>query len=471
MSNDVVISVENLSKRYRLGQIGVTSLRESAEHWWHKMRGRDPHVEMGEIGRVSKQLAVGSDGGDVSRRVAEGAEEREASQKVTKEAKGDTQISDFIPQPSSSDYMWALKDVSFEVKRGEVLGIIGKNGAGKSTLLKILSRITEPTSGRAVLHGRVGSLLEVGTGFHPELTGRENVFLNGAILGMKRCEVAAKFDEIVNFAGIDKFVDTPVKRYSSGMYVRLAFSVAAHLESEILLVDEVLAVGDAEFQRKCLGKMESAANGGRAVLFVSHNMGSVVNLCDKCALIGRGKLKRIGRAVDVVREYFDSSATGEASRRWDSLEAPGDNTLRLESVKICQPLNTSRSSIDMTKPFSINIEVDVKESMPELALAVVIWSAEGQRIIQTADLVHSSDVGRSIGKKAIICKLPAYLLNEGHYFASIAADVPFERVIFHEQNAICWSVQNTCPVFSRYGKVHTGGVLAPGIASWQMVEH
>src|SRR5882724_5389450 len=192
-------------------------------------------------------------------------------------------------QSPNSDYIWALKDVSFEIKKGEVVGFIGKNGAGKSTLLKILSRITEPTKGRAEIYGRVGSLLEVGTGFHPELTGRENIYLNGAILGMKRWEIEKRFDEIVAFSEIEKFIDTPVKRYSSGMYVRLAFAVAAHLEPEILIVDEVLAVGDAQFQKKCLGKMENAAKEGRTVLFVSHNMQSVAKLTERCLLLGNGR--------------------------------------------------------------------------------------------------------------------------------------------------------------------------------------
>ena len=218
MSNDVTISVENVSKRYRLGQIGVTTLRESVERWMHRLRGRDPQARMGKIGTETSDCR-------------------------------DPFLSE---SPASGGEIWALRDVSFEVRRGEVLGIVGRNGAGKSTLLKILSSITEPTLGRAVLRGRVGSLLEVGTGFHPDLTGRENTHLNGAILGMKKAEIDRKFDEIVAFAEVEKFVDTPVKRYSSGMYVRLAFAVAAHLEPEILLVDEVLAVGDAGFQKKCL---------------------------------------------------------------------------------------------------------------------------------------------------------------------------------------------------------------------------
>ena len=262
--SDTAIVVENLSKRYRLGQIGATTLRDSVERWWHRLHGRDPDAQMG---------------------VVEKDEHREGPAAAVWDG---------------SNEIWALRDVSFEVKRGEVLGIIGKNGAGKSTLLKILTRITEPTSGRAIMRGRVSSLLEVGTGFHPELTGRENTYLNGAILGMKKTEIDRKFDEIVAFAEIEKFIDTPVKRYSSGMYVRLAFAVAAHLDPEILLVDEVLAVGDVAFQRKCTGKMGDVASEGRTVLVVSHSMSTVKALCPKAILLEAGEIRMFGGADAVV---------------------------------------------------------------------------------------------------------------------------------------------------------------------------
>lgn len=245
-----VITVDKLSKRYRLGEIGATTLKESVGRMWGRMFQGDAESERHD-----------------------------------------------------GEYIWALKDVSFEVKHGEVVGIIGRNGAGKSTLLKILSRITEPTSGRAIIRGRVGSLLEVGMGFHPDLTGRENIYLSGAILGMKKREIDAKFDEIVAFAELEKFIDTPVKRYSSGMYVRLGFAVAAHLEPEILLVDEVLAVGDVVFQKKCLGKMGNVAQEGRTVLFVSHNMNSIRRLCERCIWLDAGMMQMIGSVVKVVSAY------------------------------------------------------------------------------------------------------------------------------------------------------------------------
>ncbi len=254
-----VISVENLSKTYRLGQIGTGTFTHDLNVWWAKLRGQpDPRLKIGQADHGNRD----------------------------------------------GEELMALRDVSFTVQQGEVLGIIGRNGAGKSTLLKILSRVTAPTSGRIRAKGRVASLLEVGTGFHPELTGRENVYLNGAILGMTKAEVARKFDEIVDFAGVEKFIDTPVKRYSSGMYVRLAFAVAAHLDPEILVVDEVLAVGDAEFQKKCLGKMGEVAQGGRTVLFVSHNMAAVQGLCQKALLLDKGSLKTLGATREVIDLYI-----------------------------------------------------------------------------------------------------------------------------------------------------------------------
>ncbi|MCD6064164.1 MAG: Polysaccharide transporter, ATP-binding protein, partial [Flavipsychrobacter sp.] len=259
--NRQVIQVENLSKLYRLGEISTGMLTQDLKRFWAKVRGKeDPFMKVGTENDRTK-----NDG---------------------------------------SDYAWALKDVNFTVNQGDTVGIIGKNGAGKSTLLKILSRVTSPTEGNIKIRGRIASLLEVGTGFHPELTGRENIFLNGAILGMTKKEIASKFDEIVDFSGIAKYIDTPVKRYSSGMYVRLAFAVAAHLEPEILIVDEVLAVGDADFQKKCLGKMKDVAEHGRTVLFVSHNMGAIKNLCSKSILMTNGRLQYSGETSSVISKYF-----------------------------------------------------------------------------------------------------------------------------------------------------------------------
>ena len=264
MDKNIVIKAENISKQYRLGQVGTGTISHDLNRFWHKIRGKeDPYLKIGE-----------------------------ANDRSTK---------------GTSDYVWSLQDINFEIQQGDAVGIIGRNGAGKSTLLKLLSRVTKPTTGSIYTKGRIASLLEVGTGFHPEMTGRENIFLNGAILGMTRKEITRKFDEIVDFSGVERYIDTPVKRYSSGMYVRLAFAVAAHLESEILIVDEVLAVGDAEFQKKCLGKMGDVSKGeGRTVLFVSHNMAAVKTLCNKGLLLENGRLSSVGEIEDLIDVYINS---------------------------------------------------------------------------------------------------------------------------------------------------------------------
>ena len=288
-----IIEVQDLSKLYTLGSIGATSLRESVEMVWAKMRGRP--VPSG------KPLTA-----------------RFAPEQVG-------------PVPHS---FWALRNISFTVQPGEVIGLIGQNGAGKSTLLKILSRITEPTKGRAILRGRVASLLEVGTGFHPELSGRDNIYLNGAILGMKHAEISRKFDEIVAFAEVEDFIDTPVKRYSSGMHLRLAFAVAAHLEPEILLVDEVLSVGDAVFQKRCLGKMGEVARQGRTVLVVSHNMASVLSLCQRGVMLKYGTVDRVGPVQEIVHAYLEMAKPEELVALSDRHDREGDGTIRYESIAI-----------------------------------------------------------------------------------------------------------------------------------------
>jgi lipopolysaccharide transport system ATP-binding protein len=258
---------------------------------------------------------------------------------------------------------WALRDVNLEIRAGEVMGIIGRNGAGKSTLLKILSRITEPTRGRIRIRGRVASLLEVGTGFHQELTGRENIFLNGAILGMTRVEIKRKFDEIVAFSGVEKFIDTPVKRYSSGMYVRLAFAVAAHLEPEILVVDEVLAVGDAEFQKKCLDKMDDVGHTGRTILFVSHNMQAITRLCNRCILVESGRIRMDDHSHRVASAYLTSGFGTSAVREWaDLTKAPGDEIVRLSGVRVRTETGELADSFDIRRPIGIELEYEVQES-------------------------------------------------------------------------------------------------------------
>ncbi|MDI6774085.1 MAG: ABC transporter ATP-binding protein [Verrucomicrobiota bacterium] len=409
MSDDVIISVERLSKRYRLGVIGATTLRESAERWWHRLRGRDPAEEMGQIGNAGRKP---------DRIEHQGRKERGVQETGAPEAapRGTWRSLRSSVQDSSSDGIWALKDVSFKVKRGEVLGIIGRNGAGKSTLLKILSRITEPTSGRAVLRGRVGSLLEVGTGFHPELSGRENIFLNGAILGMKRKEIAAKFDEIVAFAEIEKFIDTPVKRYSSGMYVRLAFAVAAHLDPEILLVDEVLAVGDAAFQKKCLGKMESVAGEGRTVLFVSHNMTAVRGLCRRVLCLDAGIVAEDGEASTTIENYLRATVGPPAARSWDDIEAaPGNDRIRVLSAGISPVTGSASSIINVDTPFDILFVVWNRRPESVLNLTAHFRTSEGVHAFATGCVPKARDVGEVRER----LRIPAGLLNDSTYRVSL----------------------------------------------------
>jgi len=319
------------------------------------------------------------------------------------------------PSTVSNETIWALKDVSFEVKQGEVVGIIGRNGAGKTTLLRILSRITEPTEGCAEIHGRVGSLLEVGTGFHHELTGRENVYLNGAILGMKRTEIERKFDEIVAFAEIERFIDTPVKHYSSGMYVRLAFAVAAHLEPEILLVDEVLAVGDIQFQKKCLGKMKDTAVGGRTVLFVSHNMGAIRQLCPTCLWIDRGRLEKYGASAPVIDSYITtadaSGATGEATFDEDL-----EKEFQLRSVRLLNEEGVLTQRFDCDKPVIIELTCQVHQRVPRLSGYLVI-SRDGTPIMvsESFDAGPRPLDGLPVGMYLVRITVPPRTLGPGGY--------------------------------------------------------
>lgn len=328
--------------------------------------------------------------------------------------------------PASSEFVWALRDVSFDVGAGEVVGIIGRNGAGKSTLLKLLSRITEPTRGRIELYGRVGSLLEVGTGFHPELTGRENIYLNGAILGMRRSEIERKFDEIVAFAEIEKFLDTPVKRYSSGMYMRLAFAVAAHLEPEILLVDEVLAVGDDLFQKKCLGKMAQIAGEGRTVLFVSHNMPAVTSLCPRTILIESGRIIQDGKSTDVISYYLNTGGGAMAYREWpDIATAPGDDVVRLRAVYVIDDNEEVCQSFDIRKRVGIRIEYDILQPGRTLSPTFSLSTETGTLVFWAADRDPEwESQSRPVGRFVSTAWIPGNLLNAGTMIISVAVSRP-----------------------------------------------
>lgn len=346
---------------------------------------------------------------------------------------------------NSSDIIWALKNVSFEVKQGEVVGIIGRNGAGKSTLLKILSKITDPASGRAQIRGRLSTLLEVGTGFHQELTGRENVYLNGTILGMRKYEIDRKFDEIVDFSGIEKFIDTPVKRYSSGMKVRLAFAVGAHLEPEILLIDEVLAVGDIRFQKKCLDKMQHVGEQGRTVLFVSHNMPAITRLCPRTILLDTGSLIADGQSHRVVSVYLNSdSATGtSAEREWpDKAQAPGDDVVRLRAMRVRTEQGDITDAFDIRRPIGLEMEYEVLEPGHILLPYYNLFNERGVRVLSAVDQAPAwRGRPRPVGRYISTAWIPGNLLAEGSMFVGVAMRAPDPKIKhFNEYEAIAFQV-------------------------------
>jgi lipopolysaccharide transport system ATP-binding protein len=362
--------------------------------------------------------------------------------------------------------LWALKDLSFEIGRAEVVGIIGRNGAGKSTLLKVLSRVTKPTRGRAELYGRVGSLLEVGTGFHPELTGRDNVYLSGAILGMRRAEIERKFDEIVAFAEVEKFLETPVKHYSSGMYLRLAFAVAAHLEPDILIVDEVLAVGDMAFQRKCLNKMQDVRGHGRTVLFVSHSMPAIARLCPRVLLLSEGRLVRDGPADEVISLYVGSGMSTLAERHWpDRGKAPGDDVVRLRSVRVRTEDGRSAESADIRRPVGIEMVYEVLQGGAVLMPNYHLHSEDGVCLF----VVHDLDpewrfTPRPVGRYTSTVWIPGNFLAEGTVFVTAAASTYYPmNVHFLERDSVVFRVVDSIDGDSARGDFggHMPGVVRP----------
>jgi len=365
--------------------------------------------------------------------------------------------------PPGKEQMWALKDVSFSVNTGDTLGIIGRNGAGKSTLLKILSRITKPTSGKARIRGRVGSLLEVGTGFHNELSGRENIYLNGAILGMKRVEIDRKFGEIVAFSEIERFLDTPVKHYSSGMYMRLAFSVAAHLEPEVLIVDEVLAVGDVSFQRKCLNKMREVGQSGRTILFVSHDMQAMTRLCNRVIWLRDGTIVRDGATLEVVSDYLHEQSQVGAEMRWnDFTTAPGDESTRLRSIRVCDTSGRTVSVTDIRRPVWIEMTYDVVKSGVVIVPNFHFYNAEGACMFVSHDWASGwRNRPREVGTYVSRMEIPGNLLAEGPVFVTAAATTyaPLE-VHFVERDVVTFNVADTADGDSARGDY--AGII-PGI--------
>jgi lipopolysaccharide transport system ATP-binding protein len=387
----IVISVEHLSKTYRLGQIGTGTLANDLKVYWARKLGRpNPLLTVGEADHGNRD----------------------------------------------GEMLWALKDVNFQVEQGEVLGIIGRNGAGKSTLLKILSCVTAPTGGCVKVRGRIASLLEVGTGFHPDLTGRENIFLNGAILGMTTEEVRRKMDEIVAFAEIEQFLDTPVKRYSSGMYVRLAFAVAAHLDPEILVVDEVLAVGDAEFQKKCLGKMGDISTEGKTVLFVSHNMQSINRLCRQGIWLDKGILKQQGNILEVTSNYLKTSIYTIAQQEWKYEDALGDETARLKAIRVlCE--GKICDMIPQDAPITIEMEYWNLKQSAKLQAVITLMNEQGVYLIRTVD-ENEAEWGRRPRPSGIFkasCTIPGNLFVEGRY--SVIAEVSTFGALNYQSHFLC----------------------------------
>lgn len=416
-----VIKVENLSKQYRLGNVGTGSIAHDVNRAWHRLRGKeDPYLKIGEENDRTKK--------------------------------------------GSSEYVWALRDINFEVQQGEVLGIIGRNGAGKSTLLKILSRTTSPTTGSIKIKGRVASLLEVGTGFHPELTGRENIFLNGAILGMTRQEIKRKFDEIVDFAGVERYIDTPVKRYSSGMYVRLAFGVAAHLEPEILIVDEVLAVGDAEFQKKALGKMKDVSGReGRTVLFVSHNMTSIETLCQSAILLSQGGIEKMGNNNQVISAYLNKTLNKSLKKQWELENRPGNEFVKIIKAAIFPELLNDSDLITVNTSLLFSFEFDVLKDDLNLSIAIEIHSLNGEHIF-TSGFPKARKFNKGIF--ATTCYIPGPYLNTGAYTTHIQIVKDNLELIHRETDVLIFEINDTVRSSGYTGK--WPGILRPNL-KWEIV--
>jgi len=393
MTDDIILKVENVSKQYRLGTIGTGTISHDLNRWWHSIRGKeDPYLKIGET-----------------------------NDRATK---------------GTSDYVWALQDINFEVKRGEVLGIIGKNGAGKSTLLKILSRVTTPTTGSMKSRGRIAALLEVGTGFNPELTGRENIYLNGAILGMTKKEISSKLDEIIEFSGCERYIDTPTKRYSSGMNVRLGFAVAAFLEPEILIVDEVLAVGDAEFQKKALGKMQDVSkNDGRTVLFVSHNMAAVRSLCTRGIVLKNGMVVHDGHAIDAVSYYL--SGNSETLNKVVFEDEYNNEWLHLKEIKLSTKEKADDEPLDEYDEIDIITRIEIKKNPEVLHLTYVLKNSDGETLFT---ITTSKVVPLKLGLNELVCHLPKAYLNINSYYLDLYIIKDSKTSVFTEKDIMHFSI-------------------------------
>ena len=421
----VVIKAENISKQYRLGLVGTGTVKDDMKRWWYNLRGKDdPFLKIGEANDRSNK--------------------------------------------GESDYVWSLRDINFEIHQGDSVGIIGRNGAGKSTLLKILSQVTQPTTGRILTKGRIASLLEVGTGFHPEMTGRENIYLNGAILGMRKHEITRKFDEIVAFSGVERYIDTPVKRYSSGMYVRLAFAVAAHLESEILIVDEVLAVGDAEFQKKCLGKMNDVSKGeGRTVLFVSHSMASVKKLCNKGIVLHNGRSVFSGEVEQAVNYYENNLVATDRNLFIEYTEQP-NLPMQIKSVNL---LNERVNKIFTTDDVLVfEFEVFTRDIVEGAYITVDLKDSNDELIYWSGDYTSKRFKDSILGNSKLQCQLPKGMLTSGVYNVTFAIYSPVKGVVQNEfSKVISFEVEESQHSYLNQFNINYPGKI--GIPSkWEYIE-
>jgi lipopolysaccharide transport system ATP-binding protein len=421
---NTTIKITDVSKMYRLGVVSTGTVSHDLKRWWtmNVMGKEDPYLKVGE--------------------------------KNVRSQKG------------SSDYVWALQDINIEVEQGEVLGIIGKNGAGKSTLLKLLSRVTKPTKGIITYKGRIASLLEVGTGFHPELTGRENIYMNGSIMGMTRAEITRKLDEIIDFAGVERYIDTPTKRYSSGMTVRLGFSIAAHLEPDILVVDEVLAVGDAEFQKKAIGKMQDVSKGGgRTVLFVSHNMTAIESLCTRGILLRDGKIHSIGNIENVINDYLNTHKSNILSQTWDDIDnAPGNEFIRVK--KVCIEIIGNNDIIDVETDFKIKIKFLNLVSNSLVNISLLLYNSMGECIFS----LYSPSKILKVNSYEFVLNINKRFLNDGFYYVNCYYVMDTTKVIFFHENILSFEIieknrENTL----WYGKWL--GIVRPTFFEWNFNEN
>ena len=415
----LALKAENISKQYRLGQVGTGTMTHDLNRFWHQIRGKeDPYLKIGE-----------------------------ANDRSTK---------------GESDYVWSLRDINFEIEQGDAVGIIGRNGAGKSTLLKLLSKVTKPTTGKIYTKGRIASLLEVGTGFHPEMTGRENIYLNGAILGMNRKEIKRKFAEIVDFSGVERYIDTPVKRYSSGMYVRLAFAVAAHLESEILIVDEVLAVGDAEFQKKCLGKMGDVSKGeGRTVLFVSHNLAAVNTLCSKGIVLENGKKIYDGQINGAIDAYISRGVSSNGKFTNDIVKLND-----IKEITVLNRKNAETNSFNFDEEIIIKFDFQLENQYFKTTTVAIRVTDQKERVI-FSNQFELKGLDYKEAAKNILCKIPSSILVPNRYKITVALRELNGKVFFYKEDVVNFNIIETGSELHQYDGSDFGCIFLK--CKWQEI--